>query len=143
MKYKSTTLLIFLLALLCCSLSPAQEQDYTSERFSYRMTIPAGWSLSKTGYDVMLHSYKDNEALPQGLLPGGGAEIWVSPFSALKDTGTGKKLNAGVNTMEQWIQHELGTDYENISITPAAPSKEANAPHAVMKVEADFKWDPD
>ena len=33
------------------------------------------WSLSKTGYDVMLHSYKDSEALQQGLLPGNGGRF--------------------------------------------------------------------
>jgi len=129
-KY-STLLLGFLAAIIGCSTSLAQGRKFSNPRFNYRLSIPNGWSLSETGFDVMLYSYKRSEALPQGLYPSKGAEIWVTPFSAVK-AGT------RIDNLDRWIQDNLTTEQTRVSITPVGGSKDENAPQNVVRVEADF-----
>lgn len=132
---------IVAVTLLFTSASKAQNQTHQSERFGYQLAIPLGWKVSQTGFDVMFYSYRTNEALPHGMLPPRGAEIWVTPFNAIKERAPAMRWK-GANSVQQWIQHELTPDHTNVSVTRVQDVDDRDAPKEVFRVEADYRRDP-
>jgi hypothetical protein len=117
--------------------SLSQSRSYVSAKFNYRLLLPPGWNMSAAGSDVlMIFDYKQTEALPQGLFPDRGAEIWVIPFAGLEAITKAK-------TMDEWIAYNAGHNHSGVS-TKHRPdlSKGGNSPNEVVEVDADFERDP-
>ncbi len=62
----------------------ARVQTYFSEQYRYRLSVPGSWHLSVAPNGVpTIYNYDPGLSLGQGLIPSGGAEIYLLPFAAL------------------------------------------------------------
>ena len=110
-----------------------QGHTYVGSRFKYQFLVPPKWHIAVSGSGVpVLFNYKESEGAGQGLFPEGGANISLIPFEVV-----GPVL--GVKTMNDWIERNLATDHENVSL-PRVIETDATkrSPQHVIEVEADF-----
>jgi hypothetical protein len=124
-------------SLIAPRVSFGQGRSYLSPKFNYRLLLPPGWNTPASVSDVlMIFDYKPTEALPQGLFPDGGAEIWVIPF---EEVGAITKAK----TMEEWIAYNAAHGHTGVSSRRRADlSKGGNSPDGVLEVDADFERSP-
>jgi hypothetical protein len=115
-----------------------QGQSYLNTKFNYRLSLPPGWNTSVSGSEVLtIFDYKPEEALPQGLFPDGGSEIWVVPFAGLEAFTKAK-------TLDEWIAFNAARNHSGVSTRDRADlSRGGNSPDGVVEVDADFERSPD
>jgi hypothetical protein len=112
----------------------AQVKSFVSSRFNYQLNIPVKWhiSVAKSGVAIAFN-YDLSRALPQGLIPEGGVEVYVVPLAAVEPVTEAK-------TLETWAEGNLSVGHTNVS-TAHLPnfSNTDNTPHNILEVEADFR----
>lgn len=113
-----------------------QQHTYDSSQFKYQFVVPPKWHLVVSGSGVpVLFNYKESEGAGQGLFPEDGANISLIPFEVVSVVTSAK-------TMDDWIQHNLGTDHKNVSLPRAVEIYGTNrSPQNIIEVEADFVRD--
>jgi hypothetical protein len=125
------------LVLAASMFSAAEQKTFTSARFGYELRLPKSWNISVADSGVpVFFNYPRAEALPQGLIPDHGAEIYLIPFAALRGTTRAKDL-------KEWIQINTRREHSRIHVTQVPGAlEEESAPHNVFRVTSDFERDP-
>jgi hypothetical protein len=108
---------------------------YVNEEYRYRLSVPVGWhvSVAPGGEPVVIFNYNPKAALPQGLIPEHGAEIYVVPFAAVEPV-------TGPVAPDQWIDLVDKRDRTNITVKRIASLYNSpDSPQDIVGVQADFK----
>jgi hypothetical protein len=113
-------------------------RTFTSDMFGYRLTVPLGWHLAVPPSGVpVIFNYDESHALPQGLIPSGGADIYLIPYEAVSQVTRARDL-------QEWIRANSEEWHTNVRTARiAAGSKDARAPQEIVRVEADYERSPD
>jgi len=111
---------------------------FTSDMFGYRLTVPLGWHLAVPPSGVpVIFNYDQSHALPQGLIPSGGADIYLIPYDAVSQVSPARDL-------QEWIRVNSEEWHTNVRTARiAAWSKDARAPREIVRVEADYERSPE
>ena len=125
--------------LLTCMplLGAAAQKAFTSAQYGFTLRFPGSWSVSVSGAGVPLFfNYRRSQALPQGLLLDGGAEIYVIPFVLV-----GAMTHA--DSLDDWIAFNNAHGCSEIK-THHLPNFDSSVrvPHDIVEVESDFERDP-
>jgi hypothetical protein len=136
--YCSALLLPAVLDLSLSAYAPAAARAYLNRQFGYRLTVPAGWNIAVPPSGVpVLFNYAQGSALPQGLIPDGGAEVYVIPYQAVE-------LVTSARDLESWIAANSAMWHTNVRTSSAAPwAKDDGAPQEIVKVDADYERAPE
>jgi hypothetical protein len=123
---------------LIIAMGAAQPREFTSPKFGFRMTLPPKWNIvvSESGVPNVFN-YDPNDALPQGLVPQGGANIYLIPFGAVEAMNNAKLL-------DEWIESNLVRGHKDV-LRKVIPSvgKADNSARGIVEIDADVFFDPD
>ncbi len=116
----------------------ADERTFTSELFGYRLEVPGGWHVAVPPSGVpVFFNYDESKALPQGLIPDRGANIYLIPYEAVSRVTQARDL-------QDWIQTNSEQWHTNVRTSRvAAWSSSETAPQEIVKVEADYERAPE
>jgi hypothetical protein len=116
----------------------ADARTFTSEMFGYRLAVPVGWHVAVPPSGVpVFFNYDVSQALPQGLIPGGGANIYLIPYEAVSRVTRARDL-------QDWIQANSAEWHTNVRTSRVAGSpSDGTMPQEIVKVEADFERAPE
>jgi hypothetical protein len=85
----------------------------------------------------VLFNYDESQALPQGLIPVGGANIFLIPYQAVTSVTHARDL-------QDWIQANSEQWHTNVRTSRvAAWSSDGTTPQEIIKVEADYERAPE
>ncbi len=114
------------------------QRNFTSDRFRYALTVPIGWNLLESPSGVpVIFNYPRAKGLPQGLIPDGGADIYLVPESVVAPV-------TPAGGLDEWIRSNESTSHSDIRVSrPVVRTKGTNAPQDLVKVEADYERSPD
>ena len=131
-------LLVLFIAAANHSAYCADVRMFTSDMFGYRLTVPRGWDLAVPSSGVpVIFNYDKSEALPQGLIPSGKANIFLIPYAAVSEVTPARDLKA-------WIRANSQKWYTNVRTTRIpAWSRDGRAPQDIVRVEADYERSPE
>lgn len=113
-------------------------RTFTSEMFGYRLVIPNGWHVAVPPSGVpVLFNYDESQALPQGLIPVGGANIYLIPYAAVTGVTHARDL-------QDWIQANSEEWHTNVRTSRVASwSSGGTTPKEIIKVEAEYERAPE
>jgi hypothetical protein len=117
-------------------LASGNDKEYANSKFHYKLTLPPRWNIDvpESGVPV-LFNYKRSEGGPQGLFPGGGANIYLIPLAAVEARTPAK-------TLDDWITRNLERDHKNASIKQLhGADNSERAPQGIVEVQSDFVRD--
>lgn len=116
----------------------AGARTFTSQRFGYQLSVPRDWNIAVPPSDVpVLFNYDESKALPQGLIPEGGANIYVIPYEAVG-------LVTSARDLQDWIQINSRMWHTNVRTSRVASwSRDERLPQRITKVDADYERAPE
>ena len=109
-----------------------------NRKFGYRLSVPEEWNVVVPPSGVpVLFNYDKKKALPQGLIPEGGAEVYLIPYEAVR-------LVAGANRLEDWIQANGRESHTNVRTERVASwTKDESSPQGITRIVADYQRAPE
>jgi len=125
-------------AIVTCALFAANEEAFVSHRFGYRLSVPRGWHVAVSPSDIpVLFNYDQSKALPQGLIPEGGAEIYLIPYEAVEAVSPAGDL-------KEWIVANSALWHTNVRSRPVTSwTKDPSYPQQITRVDSDYERAPE
>jgi len=129
-------LIASLFTVLTLPLSATEQKTFTSAKYGYKVRLPKTWNVSVSAAGIpVFFNYDPSEALPQGLIPEHGAEIYLIPFANVQPV-------TGTKNLTDWIQFNNARGRSNIVVKRLSTSRSEREPHDAVEVDSDFERDP-